>query len=93
MNNLFLSDEEIYGKEPTWEQEEIDRLNNKIDKLNEENETLKDNINYIKTKLELDIQVNKRCLQEKNISYDAKFLFEQSLKFDEEILEILGDEE
>ena len=34
MNNPYdLSDEEIWGKEPTWEEQEIERLKKKIKKL------------------------------------------------------------
>ena len=92
MNNPYnLSDEEIYGKEPTWEEQEIERLKKENEKLKEENETIKDTINAAKVKLELEIQVNKRCLQEKDISDDAIFLFKQSKRFDEEILKILSD--
>lgn len=92
MNNPYdLSDEEIHGKEPTWEEQEIERLKKEIEKLEEENEILKDNINTAQVKLKLDIQVNERCLQEKDISDDAIFLFKQSKRFDEEILKILSD--
>jgi len=33
MNNLCLSDEEIWGKEPTREEQEIERLKKKIEEL------------------------------------------------------------
>ena len=34
MNNPYdLSDEEIWGKEPTWEEQEIERLKKKIEEL------------------------------------------------------------
>ena len=33
MNDLYLTDEEIWGKEPTWEEQEIDRLKKKIEQL------------------------------------------------------------
>lgn len=36
MDNPYdLSDEELYGGEPTWEQREIEELKNKIEKLEE----------------------------------------------------------
>lgn len=33
MNDLYLTDEEIHGKEPTWEEQEIERLKKKIEEL------------------------------------------------------------
>ena len=34
INNPYdLSDEEIWGKEPTWEEQEIERLKKKIEQL------------------------------------------------------------
>ena len=33
MNDLYLTDEEIWGKEPTWEEQEIERLKKKIEEL------------------------------------------------------------
>ena len=92
MNELYLTDEEIHGKEPTWEEREIERLKEENSNLEEKLETVEDKINTIKIKLNLDIQVNKRCLEEKDITKDAKFLFDQSLRFDNELLEILSDE-
>ena len=44
MSDLYLTDEEIWGKEPTWEQEEIKRLNEIIEKLKQEKEDLEDRI-------------------------------------------------
>ena len=32
-NSYDLSDEEIWGKEPTWEEQEIERLKKKIEEL------------------------------------------------------------
>ena len=85
MNDLYLTDEDIHAlDEPTWEEREISNLKKKLSHA-------EDKLDAIKIKIDLDINVNKRCLQEKDISYDAKFLFEQSLKFDNEILEILSD--
>ena len=85
MNELYLTDEDVHAlDEPTWEERKISNLKKKLSHA-------EDKLDAIKIKIDLDINVNKRCLQEKNISYDAKFLFEQSLKFDNEILEILSD--
>ncbi len=33
MNDLYLTDEEIHGKEPTWEEQKIERLKKKIEEL------------------------------------------------------------
>lgn len=92
MNELILSDEEIHGKEPTWEEKEIEKLKKKIELLEEKLEDTLCKITVAKTKLELDVKVNDRCLKEYT-GKDIKRLLELSIQFDKELLEILSDEE
>lgn len=90
MNDLWLSDEEIHGKEPTWQEQEIEKLKNKIEKLEFQNESLTDTINLAKEKIKLDIDVNKRCLKE-DTSKHIKELLNQELRFDYELMDLLDD--
>jgi predicted RNase H-like nuclease (RuvC/YqgF family) len=44
MNDLYLTDEEIHGKEPTWEKQEIERLKEENSKLKLKIEELEQDI-------------------------------------------------
>lgn len=48
MNDLWLSDEEILGKEPTWEEEENRKLKTKIFNQEQIIELQENTISYIK---------------------------------------------
>ena len=47
MEDLWLTDEEIWGKEPTWEEQEIERLKKEIDKLEEQLEDVECHITQL----------------------------------------------
>ena len=53
MNDLFLTDEDIYGFE---EDSEVVELRNEVDKLKQKLEEKEDTIKFIKEKLEHDIK-------------------------------------
>lgn len=89
MNDLFLTDEDIYGFE---EDSEVVELRNEVDKLKQKLEEKEDTIKFIKEKLEYDIKVNERCLEEEIKAVDFKRLLSMWIKFDKELLEATNDE-
>ena len=89
MNDLFLTDEDIYGFE---EDSEVVELRNEVDKLKQKLEDKEDTIKFIKEKLEHDIKVNERCLEEEIKDVDFKRLLSMWIKFDKELLEATNDE-
>lgn len=88
MNDLFLTDEDIYGFE---EDSEVVELRNEMDKLKQKLEEKEDTIKFIKEKLEHDIKVNERCLEEPTDT-DFKRLLTLWIIFDKELLEATSDE-
>ena len=88
MNDLFLTDEDIYGFE---EDSEVVELRNEVDKLKQKLEEKDDTIKFIKEKLEHDIKVNERCLEEPTDT-DFRRLLTLWIKFDKELLEATSDE-
>lgn len=88
MNDLFLTDEDIYGFE---EDSEVVELRNEVDKLKQKLEEKEDTIKFIKEKLEHDIKVNERCLEEPTDT-DFRRLLSMCIKFDKELLEATNDE-
>lgn len=88
MNDLFLTDEDIYGFE---EDSEVVELRNEVDKLKQKLEEKEDTIKFIKEKLEHDIKVNERCLEEPTDT-DFRRLLTLWIKFDKELLEATNDE-
>ena len=88
MNDLFLTDEDIYGFE---EDSEVVELRNEVDKLKQKLEEKEDTIKFIKEKLEHDIKVNERCLEEPTDT-DFRRLLTLLIKFDKELLEATNDE-
>lgn len=44
MNDLYLTDEDIHGKEPTWEEKEIEKLKEENSKLKLKIEELEQDI-------------------------------------------------
>lgn len=88
MNDLFLTDEDIYGFE---EDSEVVELRNEVDKLKQKLEEKEDTIKFIKEKLEHDIKVNERCLEEPTDT-DFRRLLTLWIKFDKELLEATSDE-
>lgn len=92
MNNPYdLSDEELYGGEPTLEEQEIERLKKKIEKLEEENETLKDCIKTAVERIKVDIELNEASIKNrKDYSKVAIGVFEYWLQFDKKLLESLN---
>ena len=88
MNDLFLTDEDIYGFE---EDSEVVELRNEVDKLKQKLEEKEDTIKFIKEKLEYDIKVNERCLEEP-ADTDFRRLLKLWIKFDKELLEATSDE-
>ena len=88
MNDLFLTDEDIYGFE---EDSEVVELRNEVDKLKQKLEEKDDTIKFIKEKLEHDIKVNERCLEEPTDT-DFRRLLTLWIKFDKELLEATNDE-
>ena len=89
MNDLFLTDEDIYGFE---EDSEVVELRNEVDKLKQKLEEKDDTIKFIEEKLEHDIKVNERCLEEEIKDVDCKRLLSMWIKFDKELLEATNDE-
>lgn len=89
MDNFYLTDEDIYGFE---EDSEVVELRNEVDKLKQKLEEKEDTIKLIKEKLEHDIKVNERCLEEEIKDVDFKRLLSMWIKFDKELLEATNDE-
>ena len=89
MDREFLTDEDIHGLE---EDSEIVKLRNEVDKLKQKLEEKEDTIKFIKEKLEHDIKVNERCLEEEIKDVDFKRLLSMRIKFDKELLEATSDE-
>lgn len=54
--------------------------------------TQKDRLNQALNRLKQDIEVNKRCLKE-DVSIDYKIMFDLWIKFDEELIRILSEDE
>lgn len=88
MNEFYLTDEEIYGFE---EDCEVVELRNEVDKLKQKLEEKEDTIKFIKEKLEHNIKVNERCLEEPTDT-DFRRLLTLWVKFDKELLEATSDE-
>ena len=88
MNEFYLTDEDIYGFE---EDSEVVELRNEVDKLKQKLEEKDDTIKFIKEKLEHDIKVNERCLEEPTDT-DFRRLLTLWIKFDKELLEATNDE-
>ena len=88
MNEFYLTDEDIYGFE---EDSEVVELRNEVDKLKQKLEEKDDTIKFIKEKLEHDIKVNERCLEEPTDT-DFRRLLTLWIKFDKELLEATSDE-
>ena len=88
MNEFYLTDEDIYGFE---EDSEVVELRNEVDKLKQKLEEKEDTIKFIKEKLEHDIKVNERCLEEPTDT-DFRRLLTLWIKFDKELLEATSDE-
>ena len=88
MDDLFLTDEDIYGFE---EDSEVVELRDEVDKLKQKLEEKEDTIKFIKEKLEHDIKVNERCLEE-STDTDFRRLLSLCIEFDKELLEATSDE-
>ena len=88
MDREFLTDEDIHGLE---EDSEVVELRNEVDKLKQKLEEKEDTIKFIKEKLEHDIKLNERCLEEPTDT-DFKRLLTLWIKFDKELLEATSDE-
>ena len=88
MDREFLTDEDIHGLE---EDSEIVKLRNEVDKLKQKLEEKEDTIKFIKEKLEHDIKVKERCLEEPTDT-DFRRLLTLWIKFDKELLEATSDE-
>lgn len=86
--DLFLSDEEIHVLE---EDSEVVELRNEIDKLKEKLEDKIQIIKELEEKIEHDIKVNKRCLEEKT-NVELGILLNDWLKYDNKLLEIINEE-
>lgn len=54
--------------------------------------TQKEKINRVLDRLKQDVAVNKRCLKE-DVSIDYKIMFDLWIKFDEELIRILSEDE
>lgn len=89
MDREFLTDEDIHGLE---EDSEVIKLRNEVDKLKQKLEDKEDTIKFIKEKLEHDIKLNERCLEEEIKDVDFKRLLSMWIKFDKELLEATSDE-
>ena len=81
MDELYLTDEDIHGCEEDSEKT----------KLRNENQNYKDKFNYLKEKIEHDIKINKRSLEEEIKDADFKRLLNLWVKYDNELLEILSE--
>ena len=86
INNPYdLSDEEIWGKEPTWEEQEIERLKEENNRLREK---LEDVDSYVKfliiTTAGIQDELYSRCKL-------GMVAFKDTL-WGKEILELIGDE-
>lgn len=86
--DLFLTDSDIHCLE---EDSEVVKLRNERDELEQKLNDKKDTIRFIKEKIEHDIKVNERCLEEKTNVEIAQILNIQ-IKFDKELLEIINEE-
>lgn len=89
MDRYFLTDEDIHGFE---EDREVVELRNEVDKLKQKLEDKEDTIKFIKEKLEHDIEVSERCLEEEIKDVDFKRLLTLCIEFDKELLEAISDE-
>ena len=84
-------EELIRDEDYTEEEAEKMILQNKLDKANARIEELEVAINETRLKIEHDIKINKRSLQEEIKDADFKRLLNLWVKYDNELLEILSD--
>lgn len=89
MSSLYLTDEDIHGCE---ENDTEMLLRSRLDKANEKIEELEDTIKSLKETIIKDLQVNKRCLYENNLSAPVEILLNNWVKYDNELLELLKEE-
>ena len=87
----MIKEELIRDEDYTEEEAEKMILQNKLDKANERIEELEVVINETRLKIEHDIKINKRSLQEEIKDADFKRLLNLWVKYDNELLEILSD--
>ena len=87
----MTKEELIRDEDYTEEEAEKMILQNKLDKANERIEELEVVINETRLKIEHDIKINKRSLQEEIKDADFKRLLNLWVKYDNELLEILSD--
>ena len=87
----MTKEELIRDEDYTEEEAEKMVLQNKLDKANERIEELEVVINETRLKIEHDIKINKRSLQEEIKDADFKRLLNLWVKYDNELLEILSD--
>ena len=92
-------EELIRDEDYTEEEAEKMILQSKLDKLQEENEELKQDIKILKThiatttiRIELDKKINERCLKEETKASIRKMI-ELEIKYDEELLKLLKCDE
>ena len=83
MDNLYLTDEEIWGKEPTWEEQEIERLK-------KENQALKWTIDDAKTAANRLYSVAKRAI-ETEVAPSIKRYLKSEIEDIKDLLEVLED--
>lgn len=87
-----MREELIRDEDYSEEEAEIMLLKNKLDKANERIEILEDIIENAKEVITRDLQVNKRCLYEENLSSPLKILLDTWIKYDNKLLDLLKEE-
>ena len=85
MNDLYLTDEEIHGKEPTWEEKEIE-------KLRKENQQMRWKLDDVKIVADKMYKQATKALKEE-IAPSIKKYLEYDIRDIEDLQDILSDEE
>lgn len=87
-----MREELIRDEDYSEEEAEEMLLKNKLDKANERIEVLEDIIKNAREVIIRDLQVNKRCLYEEDLSSPLEILLNTWVKYDNTLLDLLKEE-